>query len=140
MKIVLIIVGVLVLYCVITTILFKRKLNNYDPKNHHKDIKDLSDENFDKIIENGVTLVDFWAEWCMPCKMQGPIVDEVAKEIGDKAQICKVDVEHNKITPEKYKIQNIPSIIIFKDGVEVKRFVGMKSKNVLVKEIQNNLV
>lgn len=95
----------------------------------------LSDANFQKTISKGVTLVDFWAPWCTPCKIQGPIVSEVAEEIGDKANICKLNVDKNQKTSQKLKIRSIPTIMIFKNGKAVKQFVGVKTKSVLMKAI-----
>lgn len=139
MKIALIIGGVIVLYFIISALLFKRKMKNYNPSLQHESIKNLTDTNFEEIISNGVSLVDFWADWCMPCKMQAPIIDEVAKDLGEKANICKLDIQTYNNLAGKFNIQSIPSIIIFKNGKEIKRFVGIKSKNILVKEIENNL-
>jgi len=91
----------------------------------------LTDANFQQTISKGVVLVDFWATWCPPCRIQGPIVEELAKEIGDKVTISKLDVDYNKNTAGKYGITNIPTLIIFKDGKEVKRFVGVQQKEAL---------
>jgi len=91
----------------------------------------LTDANFQQTISKGVVLVDFWATWCPPCRVQGPIVEELAKEIGDKVTISKLDVDYNKNTAGKYGIANIPTLIIFKDGKEVKRFVGVQQKEAL---------
>ncbi len=95
----------------------------------------LTDATFQKTISKGVTLVDFWAPWCTPCKIQGPIVSEVAEAIGDKASICKLDVDQNKKIASKLKIRSIPTIIIFKDGEPVKQFIGVKTKAVLLKSV-----
>lgn len=99
----------------------------------------LTDSNFEQIVSKGVSLVDFWAPWCTPCKIQGPIVSEVAESIGDKAKICKLNVEQNKVISAQLKIRNIPTIIIFKDGEPVKQLVGVKSKAVLLKAINSLL-
>jgi thioredoxin 1 len=99
----------------------------------------LTDANFQRTISKGVTLIDFWAPWCTPCKIQGPIVSEVAEEIGDKANICKLDVDQNKKTAAKLKIRSIPTIMIFKDGKAVKQFVGVKTKSVLMKALLSDL-
>lgn len=99
----------------------------------------LTDSSFEQIVSKGVSLVDFWAPWCTPCKIQGPIVSEVAESIGDKAKICKLNVEQNKVISAQLKIRNIPTIIIFKDGEPVKQLVGVKSKAVLLKAINSLL-
>ncbi len=99
----------------------------------------LSDSTFKKQIANGVSLVDFWAEWCTPCKIQGPVVSQIAEEIDGKAKICKFDVQHNQRIPKELAIRNIPTIIIFKNGKIVKKFVGVKPKPVLMKAVNGAL-
>ena len=100
---------------------------------------ELTDQSFEKVISKGVTLVDFWAPWCAPCRMQGPIVNELADEIDGKANICKMDVDKNKKMAAKYGIRSIPTIMIFKNGEMVKQFVGIKPKATLLKEIEKHL-
>jgi len=99
----------------------------------------LSDATFKKQIKSGVTLVDFWAPWCMPCKIQGPIVSEVADELEGKAAICKLNIDENKKTAGKLGIRSIPTIIIFKNGKVANKLVGVKSKSVLVKAVNAQL-
>ena len=99
----------------------------------------LTDQNFKNKIARGVALVDFWADWCQPCKIQGPIVSEVAEEMSDRAKICKLDVQNNPRTSQELMIRNIPTIIIFKDGKPFKQFVGVKTKRVLIKGLQEAL-
>ncbi len=99
----------------------------------------LTDATFKKQIAHGVSLVDFWADWCTPCKIQGPVVSEIAEEMSDKAKICKLDVQHNQRTATQLGIRNIPTIVIFKDGQPVKKFVGVKAKPVLMKALKNAL-
>jgi thioredoxin 1 len=96
----------------------------------------LSDATFKKQISKGVSLVDFWADWCRPCKIQGPIVSEIADEMSDKAKICKLDVQNNQRVAGELGIRNIPTILIFKDGKVVNKYVGVKTKNVLVKGLK----
>lgn len=100
---------------------------------------ELTDQSFEKVINKGVSLVDFWAPWCAPCRMQGPIVNELADEINGKANICKMDVDKNKKMAAKYGIRSIPTIMIFKNGEMVKQFVGIKPKATLLKEIEKHL-
>lgn len=99
----------------------------------------LTDSNYKSHIKDGVCLIDFWAPWCMPCRVQGPIVSEVANEMKSKAKICKINIDENKRAAAEYGIRSIPTILIFKDGEVVKQFVGVKTKNILVKEILKNL-
>ena len=94
---------------------------------------EFTDANFqDEVLDaEQPVLVDFWAEWCGPCKMLGPIIDELAKEYEGKAKIGKVDIDNNRDAAVKFNIQSIPSIIIFKNGEEVNRFVGINPKEEL---------
>ena len=98
----------------------------------------INDASFEKVISMGVTLVDFWAEWCMPCKMQAPIMDEVAKSVGDSATISKLNVDENPNSANKYDITGIPTSLVFKDGQEVQRFVGVQNKDTILKAIDSH--
>lgn len=99
----------------------------------------LTDATFKKQISKGVSLVDFWADWCTPCKIQGPIVSELAEEMSDQAKICKLDVQNNQKMSAELGIRNIPTIIIFKDGKVAQKFVGVKTKSVLLKGLKTAL-
>lgn len=98
-------------------------------------IKVLTDKNFSMQIGKGIALVDFWASWCMPCKMMVPVLNEVAEEVGGQAAICKVNIEEYQSLAQKYAVRNIPTIIIFRNGKEVDRIVGVKQKDFLVNKI-----
>ena len=79
-------------------------------------------------------IVDFWAEWCGPCRMVGPIIDQLDEEYGDKVKVLKLDVENNPATAMKYGITSIPAIYVFKDGEVAKQTVGAKPKAALEQE------
>ena len=95
---------------------------------------ELTDANFDEVVlkSNVPVLVDFWAEWCGPCRMVGPIVEEMAKEYGDKAVIGKLDVDNNPNVSIQFGIRNIPALLFFKNGQVVDKQVGAVPKSVLV--------
>ena len=91
-------------------------------------VKILTDANFETETKNGVVLVDFWATWCGPCRMQSPIIDELDEEIGDKVTFAKMDVDANPQTPSQFGIMGIPTLLIKKDGQVVEKLVGYHAK------------
>lgn len=94
---------------------------------------------FDKLIqENKPTLVDFYATWCGPCKMQAPILEEVKKNVGDKANIVKVDIDKNEELARRYNVQSIPTLIMFKNGEAVWRAVGLQQRDLLEAKIYDH--
>lgn len=97
----------------------------------------LTDESFAKeVVEyKGVALVDFWAPWCGPCRMLGPVVEELAKEYEGKAKICKLNTDDSAEKSVEYRISSIPTIIIFKDGKPQKQLIGLQSKEELKKQL-----
>ncbi len=95
--------------------------------------------NFDEIIQsNTPTLVDFFATWCGPCKMQAPILEEVKKKVGDKATIIKVDIDQNQELADRYRVQSVPTLILFKNGEAVWRTVGVQQASVLEAKIYDH--
>ena len=112
-----------------------RKLKNMPDVPENKDIVILDSSNFQHQLKSGIALVDFWASWCMPCKMMAPILNEVAAEADGKVKICKVDVQQYQDISAKFSVRNIPTLILFKNGKEINRFVGVKTKQFLQNEI-----
>ncbi|QSW68451.1 thioredoxin (plasmid) [Lactiplantibacillus plantarum] len=94
-------------------------------------IKNVTDQDFKKETNTGVTLTDFWATWCPPCRMQGPIIEELDKDMGDKVKISKMDVDANQNTPAEFGIMSIPTLIIKKDGKIMEKLAGLHSKDQL---------
>lgn len=101
-----------------------------------KNIITLTENNFQQELKNRVVLVDFWASWCPPCRMMEPVIEQVATGSKDFAYVGKVNVDENQSLAMKYQVQNIPTTIIFKNGKEVKRFVGVNSKEFLIEQMK----
>ena len=98
---------------------------------------EFTDENIKEIINSGKPVViDFWAEWCGPCRMVGPLVEELAKEYEGRVHIGKMNVDDNTETPETYGIRNIPTILFFKDGLLVDKQIGASQKTVLANKVE----
>ena len=130
-----IIVGVL---AVLIGLLF---LNARNRMKSLKDVKDsgkiviLTDQNFQNKIKTGTVLVDFWAAWCMPCKLMVPVLNEVAEQAAANVTIAKVNVDEQKATAARFGIRSIPTMILFQNGKELKRIVGVKTRDYLLKEL-----
>ena len=98
-----------------------------------------SDWEADVLQAEKPVLVDYWAEWCGPCKMIAPILDEIATEYGDRLKICKLDIDANQETPPKYGIRGIPTLMLFKDGDVAATKVGALSKSQLAAFLDSNI-
>lgn len=100
---------------------------------------EVTDKNFNEEVlqSEKPVLVDFWATWCGPCQMLGPVVEELSEEMGDKMKIVKLEVDSNPETAEKYEIMSVPSLKVFKNGKVVKEFTGLQNKEILKKELEN---
>ncbi len=94
----------------------------------------FNEEEFKQAIATGPAIVDFWATWCGPCKMLGPTIEQIADELEDKITVGKVDVDECRSLAGEYGVMSIPTVIYFKDGKEVKRFVGVQTKDKLIAE------
>lgn len=101
-------------------------------------VLELTDDNFDSEVlkSDKPVLVDFWAEWCGPCRALAPTIDQLAKEFDGKVKVGKVNTDNNRDVPVKYGISAIPTIILFKQGQIVRKFVGLTNKKEFVAELQ----
>ena len=93
----------------------------------------------DVLASDKPVLVDFWAEWCGPCKMVAPVLDEIAGERAGSLAVAKLDIDANPATARQFKVQSIPTMILFKNGAEVKRIIGAKGKAALLRELDSGL-
>ena len=100
---------------------------------------ELNSTNFDSTVAEGVTLVDFWAPWCGPCRMVAPVIEELAEEMGDKVKVCKVNTDENQDIAVKHGIRSIPTIMFFKDGQQVDMIIGAAAKQAFVEKLEGLL-
>jgi thioredoxin 1 len=115
-----------------------RKMKNQPVAVDNEKIVHLNNQNFNQITKSGISLIDFWAEWCMPCKMMAPVLNEVANEAEGNVHICKVNVESEQNLASKFGVRSIPTLVLLKNGQEIARFVGVKQKNYLLEQINKN--
>ena len=102
-------------------------------------VKTFTDSNFDEEIKSGVTLVDFWAEWCGPCRRLAPAVDAIATEYDGRAKVAKMNVDENPNVPGRFMIRGIPTLLIFKNGQLADQIVGLVPKEEITKKLDQHL-
>jgi thioredoxin 1 len=135
----LIIIGIAALALVVWIAWSYKKMKNAPPVANHPNVKNLTQNNFKQMTAGGLILVDFWAPWCGPCKVVAPVLNEIAEEQQGKMRIGKVNVDNQQTLAAKYKVRNIPTLILFKNGKDVKRIVGAKTKKGLLSELSEFL-
>jgi len=136
MQTVLIVISSIVVAFVILNIYARIKMKNTPQVDDHKDILTLSEKNFQQQTKGKVVLVDFWAAWCAPCRMMAPVLNDVADGLSGNQKVGKINIEQQQSLANQFKVRSIPTLILFRNGKEVKRFVGIKQKDFLLREIQ----
>ncbi len=137
--IVIALVVLLIAFLVFKFIQIRKMLNDPEQQVTGEYVKQITDANFNTVVNKGVTLVDFWAPWCAPCRMLTPIINEVAEAMKDKAQVGKINIDENKRVAAHLGVRSIPTIMIFKDGELKKQITGVRPKQALIKEIEKQI-
>ena len=134
---ILIIVGVVIVAAAGYVFYSYRKLKNAPPVKTSPRIKILNNKNFHAFTKRPLVLIDLWAPWCAPCKIIAPTLNEIAEDYPDLVTIGKLNVDHNQQIAQKFKVQNIPTLLVFKKGKVVKRIVGVKTKKAILAELKS---
>lgn len=136
MQTVLIIVLIVVVAITGLNIYARFKMKNMPKVIDNDKIITLTDKNFDQQTKGKLVLVDFWAEWCAPCRMMAPILNDLANDLPQEMNVGKVNIETYQSMAQKFNVRSIPTMILFKDGKEINRFVGVKTKDFLLKNMK----
>jgi thioredoxin 1 len=102
-------------------------------------VKNFTDTDFDQSVKDGVVLVDFWAEWCAPCRRLAPTVDQLAEEYNGRITVAKVNIDENPMVPSKFMIRGIPTLLLFKNGDLKETVVGLAGKDDLARLLDKHL-
>jgi len=135
-----IVLGIAAFVFTLLLVVAKRKMGSIQSVPNSPKVVNLTDQNFSNKIKAGVVLVDFWAAWCGPCKLMGPVLNDLAEEVDGKVTIAKLNVDEAKATASKFSVRSIPTLILFKNGKEIHRFGGVKTKDYLLKELDRRTI
>lgn len=138
MQTTLIITGMIILTLAALLLFARSKMKNIPNVADSDKILTLTDKNFQHQTKNKLVLIDFWASWCAPCRMMAPVLNEVADELAGNSHVGKVNIEQFQSLAQKFQVRSIPTLILFKNGMEINRFVGVKSKAYLLDQIQKS--
>jgi thioredoxin 1 len=130
-----IITGIILAAIVYLFLKARAKMKNIPLATDHEKILTLTEANFQHQTKNKLILVDFWASWCVPCRVMGPVLNDVAEKLNGNSHVGKVNIEQHQSLAQKFKVKSIPTLILLNNGIEVKRFVGMKDKEFLIHQI-----
>jgi thioredoxin 1 len=136
MQTTLIITGIFISILAALFLFARYRMKNIPVVADNDKILTLTDKNFQHQTKNKLVLVDFWASWCAPCRMMAPVLNEVADELSGHSHIGKVNIEEYQSLAQEFQVRNIPTLILLKNGKEINRFVGVKSKDFLLEQIQ----
>ena len=132
----LIITGSIIAVFVGLILMARGRMKNIPIVEDNKNILTLTDKNFQQQIKNKLVLVDFWASWCAPCRMMAPVLNDVATELKGNSYVGKVNIEQYQSLAQKFQVRNIPTLILLRNGKEINRFIGVKSKDFLLQQIR----
>jgi thioredoxin 1 len=130
-----IIAGIILAVVVYLFLKARARMKNIPMVTDHENILTLTEGNFQHQTKNKLVLVDFWASWCAPCRAMAPVLNDVAEKLNGNSHVGKVNIEQYQSLAQKFKVRSIPTLILLKNGIEVKRFVGMKDKDFLLTQI-----
>jgi len=135
MQTTLIVIGVVIVAVFIFRTIAMAKMKKTPMVADHEKVVTLTEQNFQQKTKGKVVLVDFWASWCAPCRMMAPVLNDVASELNGNSHVGKVDIQQYQSLANQFKVRSIPTLILLNNGIEINRFVGIKSKDFLLKEM-----
>jgi thioredoxin 1 len=138
MQTTLIITGTIISILAALFLFARYKMKNIPVVADNDKILTLTDKNFQHQTKNKLVLVDFWASWCAPCRIMAPVLNDIADELAGNSHVGKVNIEQYQSLAQKFQVRNIPTLILLKNGKEINRFVGVKSKDFLLQQLSNN--